>query len=183
VGLTDAEQSGVRPELLATPVTGPVQGEVVQRRPPTAYMVDIERGNPDSPELDMVDIEREATLILLAAIATKEGPREGEGDAGGPGTDAGVTPQAAHGGAKDAGEPEEAADGPAQPSGRDGEETGGKEASAGGEDPSPEKDPAAESGNEGTGAGEASAGGEGSDDEEGSGDGKGDEEGGDGKDA
>jgi hypothetical protein len=71
VGLTNAEQSGVRPELLAAPVTGPVQGEVVQRRPPTAYMVDIERGNPDNPELDMLDIELEGSLILLVAIATK----------------------------------------------------------------------------------------------------------------
>jgi hypothetical protein len=40
-------------------------------------MVDIERGNPDSPKLDMVDIEREATLILLAAIAAKDGPTGG----------------------------------------------------------------------------------------------------------
>jgi hypothetical protein len=153
VGLTDAEQSGVRPELLAAPVTGPVQGEVVQRRPPTAYMVDIERGNPDNPELDMVDIEREATLIFLAAIATKEGPTEGGGDAGGPGTAAGVTPQLAHGGAKDAG-------GPDPPSGKDGEEGGGQEASGGGEVPSQEYESAAESGKKSTGAGEASAGGE-----------------------
>jgi hypothetical protein len=102
---------------------------VVQRRPPTAYMVDIERSNPDSPELDIVDIEREATLILLAAIAAKEGPTVGRGDAGGPGTAAGVTPKVAHGGAKDAGGLEEAAGGPDPPSGKDGEEGGGQEAS------------------------------------------------------
>jgi hypothetical protein len=81
--------------LLSAPVTGPVQGEVVQRRPPTAFMVDVEREDPDSP--DPVEIEREAMLILLEAIAAKEGPREGGEDAGGPGTDAGVTPQVAHG--------------------------------------------------------------------------------------
>jgi hypothetical protein len=72
MGLTDVEQSGMRPELLPAPVTGPVQGEVVQRRSHTAYMEDIERGNPDNPKLDMVDIEREATLILLAATASKQ---------------------------------------------------------------------------------------------------------------
>jgi hypothetical protein len=156
----------VRLELLAAPVTGRVRGQVVQRRPPTAYMVDIERVNPDSPELDMVDIEQEATLILLGALASKEGPAEGGRDAGGPGTAAGVTPQVDQGGAKDAGEPEEAAGGTDQPSGKDGEEAGGEEASAGGEeasaggkDPNPEKDSVAEGGEKSTGAGEASAGG------------------------
>jgi hypothetical protein len=38
-------------------------------------MVDVERKNPDSP--DPVEIEREAMLILLGAIASKEGPTEG----------------------------------------------------------------------------------------------------------
>jgi hypothetical protein len=178
VGLTNAAQSGVRPELLAAPVTGSVQGEVVQRRPPTAYMVDIERGNPDSPELDMVDIEREATLILLAAIAIKEGPTEGGGDAGGPGTAAGVNPQVAHGDIQDVGGPEEAAGGPDPPSGKDGKEGGAQGASGEGEAPSQEYESAAESGKKSTGAGEASAGGGGSDGEEGSGDGQGDDEGG-----
>jgi hypothetical protein len=169
----------VRLELLSAPVTGPVQGEVVQRRPPTAFMVDVEREDPDSP--DPVEIEREAMLILLGAIVAKEGPREGGEDANGPGTAAGVTPQVAHGGAKDAGGPKKAAGGTDQPSGKDGEEAGGEEASAGGEeasaggeDLSPEKDSAAESGENNTGAGEASAGGGASNGEEGSGDGQGD---------
>jgi hypothetical protein len=246
VGLTDAEQSGVRPELLAAPVTGPVHGEVVQRRPPTAFMVDVEREDPDSP--DFVEIEREAMLILLSAIATKEGPAEGKGDAGGPGTATGVTSQVAHGGAKDACGPEKAAGEPAegpkkgagvvgglgkaagepagdpergedgaggpaegvseppqvtvptsgtkdaggpvkaaggleQPSKKDGKEGNGKEAGGDGEDPSQEKQSAAESGKAGTGSGEASAGGGGGDGGEGTGDGKGDDEGGDGGDA
>jgi hypothetical protein len=188
VGLTDAEQSGVRLELLSAPVIGPVQGEVVQRRPPTAFMVDVERKDPHSP--DPVEIEREAMLILLGAIASKEGPTEGEEDAGGPGTAAGVSPQVAHGGAKDAGGPEEAAGGTGQPSGKDGDEVGGEnasaggeEASAGGKDPSPEKDSAAESGENNTGAGEASARGGGSDGEEGSGDRQDDDEGGADRDA
>jgi hypothetical protein len=99
VGLTDAEQSGVHLELLAAPVAGPVQGEVVQRRPPTAYMVDIERDNPDSP--DPVDIEWEAMLVLLLALATEGGPTESEGDASAPGTAANVPPQVAQGGIKD----------------------------------------------------------------------------------
>jgi hypothetical protein len=50
VGPTDAEQSGVRLDLLlSAPVTGLVRGEVVQRRPPTAFMVDVKREDPDSP--------------------------------------------------------------------------------------------------------------------------------------
>jgi hypothetical protein len=142
---------------LSAPVTGPVRGEVVQRRPPTAFMVDVEREDPDSP--DPVKIEREVMLILLGAIAAKEGPREGEEDADKPGTAAGVTPQVALGGAKDAGGSKEAAGGTDQPSGKDGEEAGGEEASAGGENPIPEKDSAAESGKNNTGAGKASAGG------------------------
>jgi hypothetical protein len=178
VGLAESEQSGVRVELLSAPVTGPVQGEVVQRRPPTDFMVDVEREDPDNP--DPVEIEREAMLILLGAIAAKEGPREGGEDAGGPGTAASVTPQVAHGGAKDAGGPEEAAGGTDQPSEKDGEEAGGEEAGAGGEDPSPEENPTAEGGGNNIGAGEASAGGGGSDGEGGSGDGSGDESGGDG---
>jgi hypothetical protein len=72
-------------------------------------MVDVEQEDPDNP--DPVEIEREAMLILLRAIAAKEGPREGGEDAGGPGTAAGITPQVAHGGAKDAGGPKEAAGG------------------------------------------------------------------------
>jgi hypothetical protein len=63
VGLAEAEQSGVRVELLSAPVTGSVRGEVVQRRPPTAFMVNGEREDPDNP--DLVEIEREAMLILL----------------------------------------------------------------------------------------------------------------------
>jgi hypothetical protein len=149
VGLVNAERSGVRVELLSALVTGSVRGEVVQRRPPTAFMVDVEREDPDNP--DPIEIEREAMLILLGAIAAKEGPREGGEDAGGPGTAAGVTPQVAHGGAKDAG-------GTDQPSEKDGEEAGGEEAGAGGEDPNPEKNPTAEGGGN-NGAGEASAGG------------------------
>jgi hypothetical protein len=69
-------------KLLSAPVMAPVQGEVVQRRPPTAFMVDVEREDSDNP--DPVEIEREAMLILLGATAAKEGPREGGEDAGGP---------------------------------------------------------------------------------------------------
>jgi hypothetical protein len=177
VGLAEAEQSGVRVELLSAPVTGPVRGEVVQKRPPTAFMVNVKREDPDN--LDPVEIEREAMLILLEARAAKEGPREGGKDAGGPGTAADVTPQVTHGGAKDAGGPKKAAGGTEQPSEKDGEGAGGKEAGAGGEYPSPEEDPTAEGGGNNTGAGKASAGGEGSDGE-GSGDGSGDESGDDG---
>jgi hypothetical protein len=155
VGLADAEQSGVRVELLSAPVTGPVRGEVVQRRPPTAFMVDVEREDADSS--DPVEIERKAMLILLGAIAAKEGPREGGEDAGEPGTATGVTPQVAHGGAKDAGGPEEAAGGIEQSSGKDGKGARGTEPSAGGKDPSPEENPAAQSGENNIGAGEASA--------------------------
>jgi hypothetical protein len=79
VGIADAEQIGVRLELLAAPVRGPVRGEVVQRRPPHAYMVDVEREAPDPVETD-----REATLLMLAALAAEGGPKGGEGVAGGP---------------------------------------------------------------------------------------------------
>jgi hypothetical protein len=72
VGIADAEQIGVRLELLAAPVKGPVRGEVVQRRPPHAYMVDVKREAPDPVETD-----REATLLMLAALAAKGGPKEG----------------------------------------------------------------------------------------------------------
>src|SRR6476469_6316321 len=58
-------------------------------------MVDVEREDPDSP--DPVEIKHEAMLILLGAIAAKEGPEEGGGDAGGPETAADVTPQVAMG--------------------------------------------------------------------------------------
>jgi hypothetical protein len=44
VGLVDTEQSGVLVELLPAPVTGPVRGEMVQRRPPIAFMVDVAGG-------------------------------------------------------------------------------------------------------------------------------------------
>jgi hypothetical protein len=71
VGLAEAEQSGVRVKLLSASVTGSVQGEVVQRRPPTAFMVDVEREDPNNP--NPAEIEREAMLILLGAIAAKEG--------------------------------------------------------------------------------------------------------------
>jgi hypothetical protein len=177
VGLAETEQSGVRVELLSAPVTGPMRGEVVQRRPPTAFMVDVEREDPDNP--NPVEIERKAMLILFGAIAAKKGPREGGEDAGGPRTAAGVTPQVAHGGSKDAGGPEEAAGGTDQPSEKDGEGAGGEAAGAGGKNPRLEEDPTAEGSRNNTGAGEASAGGEGSDGE-GSGDGSGDESGGDG---
>jgi hypothetical protein len=80
VGIADAEQIGVRLELLAAPVSGPVCREVVQRRPPHAYMVDVEREAPDPVEAD-----REASLLMLAALAAAGGPKEGEGVAGGPG--------------------------------------------------------------------------------------------------
>jgi hypothetical protein len=167
VGLTDAEQSGVRMELLAAPVVGPVRGEVVVCRAPTAYMVGVQGGEDaiikrmHSISTKLGVMRGEASDLLAALSARKEmvhkgvaggpgkaagkpagGPKEGEGVTGGPGKAAGepdTSPKEGEGGA---GGPEKAAgepgDGP-----KKGEGGAGGLGKAAGE---PESDPKGDGG-------------------------------------
>jgi hypothetical protein len=155
--LTDAEQSGVRIELLAAPVVGPVRGEVVVRRAPTAYMVGVHGGEDaitkrmQSVSTKLGAMRGEASDLLAALSARKEmvhkgvaggpgkaagepagGPKEGEGVTGGPGKAAGEPDTGPKEGEGGAGGPEKAAGEPGDGPKKDEGGAGGPVKAAGG---------------------------------------------------